>query len=275
MTLSKAELGRLIKSARQEKAKKIGSNYTQNDLAKAVDRSRSYIGDLESGRTYPSYRLLSKIAEACEVELNYFSDFDKLIDDYIDMSTDDEQAKSDMRHIIRENDWLKPTFLSGEEKDQITYCQGEPAPDWLLNLYNNLNLNEVDYTRIFKVPVLGSIRAGQPIYANQVDGQYMYVDPRSMKISPKDELFYLRVQGDSMYPNFFPGDMVLIRKQSAVDDGEIAAVLLNGNEACLKKLYNFNEEVLLCSINTAYEPIKASTKDVIILGKAVAMVRTR
>ncbi|MCD3351752.1 helix-turn-helix domain-containing protein [Clostridium botulinum] len=74
MALSKMEMGMLIKKARTLKSEKYGKNYTQNELAKDIGISRSYLGDIERGRIYPNYILLNKIAEACEVTFNFFDE---------------------------------------------------------------------------------------------------------------------------------------------------------------------------------------------------------
>lgn len=72
MVLSKNELGCLVKEARKIKSKKIGQRYTQVMLAKDIDKSQGYIGDIETGRTYPTFKVLSQIAEACEVPFSFF-----------------------------------------------------------------------------------------------------------------------------------------------------------------------------------------------------------
>lgn len=74
MALTKQEMGILIKHARKYKSKKIGKNYTQNVLAKDIGISRSYLGDIEKGRTYPNYVLLNKISKACEVPFCFFNE---------------------------------------------------------------------------------------------------------------------------------------------------------------------------------------------------------
>lgn len=71
--ISKVRLGALIKNARLEKHKKAGKKYTQQMLADDIGTSRSYIGDVETGRIYPGYKNLKKIAEACEVPLEFFN----------------------------------------------------------------------------------------------------------------------------------------------------------------------------------------------------------
>lgn len=97
MLLSKEELGELIKKARELKSKKDRKKFTQNDLAKAIGKSRSYIGDIEVGRIYPSYRLLASIASACDVPLSFFGDSDSLLKEiiaknYPDMNENDKKG---------------------------------------------------------------------------------------------------------------------------------------------------------------------------------------
>ena len=72
MILSKKEVGLLVKKARQKKSENLRSKYTQTMLAKDLELSRGYIGDIENGRIYPNYILLSKIAEKCEVPFSFF-----------------------------------------------------------------------------------------------------------------------------------------------------------------------------------------------------------
>jgi transcriptional regulator with XRE-family HTH domain len=76
MSLDKKELGEKIKEARKLKSKKINKKYTGQMLADELEISRSYLGDIESGRVYPSYRLLTRIAKACDVPLDFLGDTD-------------------------------------------------------------------------------------------------------------------------------------------------------------------------------------------------------
>jgi len=72
MVLSKKELGKLVKEARKIKSEYIGRKYTQTMLASDINRSQSYIGDIESGRTYPAFKVLNEISAACGVSLGFF-----------------------------------------------------------------------------------------------------------------------------------------------------------------------------------------------------------
>ena len=124
------------------------------------------------------------------------------------------------------------------------------------------------------IPVVGTIRGGDPMLCEESIETYMYVDPGVSKISPEDRdlLYYLRVVGDSMTPKYQPGDLVLVRKQSDVDEGEVAVVLVDGESATLKKVYKVNGEVLLHSTNSNYEPLRIPRGQVRILGKALLRI---
>jgi transcriptional regulator with XRE-family HTH domain len=74
MVLSKKDMGEKIREARALKSKELGERFTQRDLAKALNISQGYLGDIENGRTYPNYVLLTKIAAICGVKLDFFND---------------------------------------------------------------------------------------------------------------------------------------------------------------------------------------------------------
>ena len=117
-----------------------------------------------------------------------------------------------------------------------------------------------------RLPLLGKIAAGQPILANE-DCEYF------SPVTNSRADFCLRVKGDSMIgAGIKDGDIVFIRKQDCVDDGEIAAVLVE-DEATLKRVYITDDAVTLISENPKYKPMvytKKQCKNIRILGKAVA-----
>lgn len=117
------------------------------------------------------------------------------------------------------------------------------------------------------VPLLGEIAAGQPIYADEEHDLCVAVD---------DDIrcdFALRVRGDSMIDaGIYDGDVVLVRQQDDVDDGQIAVVLID-DEATLKYLYHQPDGVQLVPANRRYSPWSytgAAAAQVRILGLAVA-----
>ena len=120
-----------------------------------------------------------------------------------------------------------------------------------------------------KFPLLGSIACGEPIWANEDRESYIEAGAHIRAD------FCLRAQGDSMInARIMDGDIVFIRKQPMVDDGEIAAVIID-DEATLKRVYYDKEqqELTLVSENSKYKPFNYRGEEldhIRILGKAVA-----
>lgn len=117
-----------------------------------------------------------------------------------------------------------------------------------------------------KIPVLGKIAAGEPILACEEHCEYVVLN-HDVNVD-----FCLRVEGDSMVnARIQDGDLVFIRKQPTVENGEIAAVLID-DDVTLKRVYITNEGIILKPENSAYQPkfyTEKDFKDIRILGKAV------
>ena len=119
-----------------------------------------------------------------------------------------------------------------------------------------------------KLPLLGNIACGEPIFANEEFGEYIEVEGGITAD------FCLRAQGDSMInARIYDGDIVLVKKQSSVENGEIAVVLI-GDEATLKRVFYYPEKqkLVLSPENPKYEPfvyIGEELNEIKILGKAV------
>jgi repressor LexA len=122
------------------------------------------------------------------------------------------------------------------------------------------------------VPVVGTIRAGRPLLAvENIEGN-LTVDA---SIARGEGLFALRVKGDSMIEAAIAdGDFALIRPQPQVEQGEIAAVLIN-DEATIKYFFREKDGVRLQPANSAMQPfiIKEGVGEVTIAGKVVAIIR--
>ena len=117
------------------------------------------------------------------------------------------------------------------------------------------------------IPLLGTIAAGSPILAEQNIEDYFNLD-KKIKAD-----FCLRIKGDSMINvNILDGDIVFIKKQEDLEDGQIGAVLVN-DSATLKRFYRNNGSVILQAENPEYKPLVISTGEVRILGKMVANLR--
>lgn len=108
-----------------------------------------------------------------------------------------------------------------------------------------------------RIPVLGSIRAGVPVLAEENIEGYSYAD-----VPDGQEYYFLRVKGDSMInARIHDGDLVLIKQQPCADDGQVVACLVNGAEATLKRFYRQKDMIILKPENPAYSPIIVPCSD--------------
>lgn len=124
------------------------------------------------------------------------------------------------------------------------------------------------------VPILGTIRAGLPMAAQQQAEGWAAAD-----VAEPEDHFYLRVTGDSMVnAGIKPGDLVLVRRQDTAENGQIVACLVDGEDATLKRFRVQRDMVILQPENPAYEPRIIPLRDfetgaARIAGVAVRLVR--
>ena len=176
--------------------------------------------------------------------------------------------------------------------NRVSYTQYEnnkrtPPPDTLRKLAIIFNVS-VDYLlgndimkanaakKGVKIPVLGRVVAGVPIDAVQEILDYEEITP---EMAATGDYFALQVKGASMEPTLRDGDIVIVKKQSTVDSGDIAIVLVNGNDATVKEIKESPSGITLIGHNAAiYTPQFYSNKEIQnlpiqIIGKVVEMRR--
>lgn len=207
-------IGQNIKSIRKER------KYTQNELAKRANISRTYLSDIENDRYNPSIDTLLDIAKALEIEV-----------------------------------------ISLIDSSNIVPVRIQP------------NSNQKTVT----INVLGKIPAGTPIEAIED-----IVDTEDIVIGESESVldyFALKVEGNSMSPTIQDEDTVIIKKQNQVENGDVAAVLVNGYEATLKRIKLSDAGLTLIPDNTSYNPKFYNPEEVeklpiVILGKVIEIRRT-
>lgn len=107
--------------------------------------------------------------------------------------------------------------------------------------------------KIARIPLLGRVAAGIPIEAieNIEDYEEMYIPA----LEDPHDYFALRIVGHSMEPRIWDGDVVIVHKQSDVDSGQIAVVLVNGDDATVKQIKKSDAGLTLIGLNpTVYSP---------------------
>ena len=138
------------------------------------------------------------------------------------------------------------------------------------------NMVPID-ARTFRVPIVGRVAAGRPIVADEEIIGYEYIDNKYSKDG--HEYFGLRIVGKSMEPTIMDGDIVIVRRQNYVENGEIAIVLIDGEEATAKEVKESADGITLIGHNTAvYTPHFYSAQEVKnlpvqIIGRVVKSIR--
>ena len=138
--------------------------------------------------------------------------------------------------------WCTGTKMPRMDKVQaLADYFGVMKSDLIEDKHTLESIGATPYNPTYRVPILGRISAGLPLYAEEHIEGYTYID-----LNGNHEYFALRVQGDSMNSRKIDdGDVVIIRRQSIVDNGDIAVVLVNGMDATIKQFYKNGDTVTL------------------------------
>jgi repressor LexA len=148
--------------------------------------------------------------------------------------------------------------------------------DELVRMIDGDTVIELKPRKGVQIPILGRVVAGVPIEATE---NILGYEEITEHMACTGEYFALRIKGDSMFPNICNGDTVIVKKQETVESGDIAIVLINGNEATVKKVkFNSNGITLIGFNLSVYEPHfytsdEISKYPVTIIGKVVELRR--
>lgn len=158
----------------------------------------------------------------------------------------------------------------GQDKIFILSRAMNVDPAWIMGLDVPMRKPPIDMnSKSNPIPLVGQIAAGTPILAEENIEDYFNLDS-SIKAD-----FALRVKGDSMLgAGIFPNDIVFIKQQPTIENGEIGAVLIE-NEATLKKFYKEGNTIILQPENDCYKPIIITDGYVKILGRLAAVLNLR
>lgn len=168
--------------------------------------------------------------------------------------------------------WERGTVknLKRETIKKLSEIFNVPPASFIDAEYTSYN-NVISFPKMNKIPLLGTIACGTPVLASEnLEGEVTV--PENVNAD-----FALRCKGDSMIDaRIINGDIVYIRKQPTVENGEIAAVLID-DEATLKRVYVNNTTITLVACNSKYQPFVFTGDElskISILGKAVAFTST-
>lgn len=185
------------------------------------------------------------------------------------------KAKQDKVNIIAETLNVSEGWLMGYDVDMDR--------DWLPDNEENLSNIKIDNaryiettTKTIKIPVLGKVPAGVPIETIEEILGYEEI-PASM-LNGGENYFALKVDGDSMFPDYKTGDIIIIKQQPDCNSGDDCIVMVNGDDATFKRVIKQEKSIILKPLNNEYEPyyfneFEIMTKPVKILGVAIEVRR--
>lgn len=231
----KKALGKLLKEARRIKSRQIGHSYTGQMLADDLGVSRSFVGDMETGRTPIPYDLRTKIIEIIGLEDDYF-DILKIGREPNNLSLFPEEKEKVHQGLPKDSNYK---MASSTSASGMNMCDTHPRISSIRRKKSSKESieNKITNTEVgdaISLPVLGTVRAGSPIWAVQNIESY-YPAPKNY-LSPDKEYFYLRVKGDSMNLKFEDGSLILVEKTDYYDSGDIVVALIDGCDATVKKI---------------------------------------
>ncbi len=149
---------------------------------------------------------------------------------------------------------VTPSYLMGWEEESKTTINAQPSKG-------------------VKIPVLGSVAAGVPIEAIEDVIDYEEI---SKQLASTGNFFALQIKGDSMSPRICDKDVVIVKQQNEVENGDIAIVLVNGDDATCKKVIKKDTGIMLMPLNNEFEPMffgwsEIQELPVAIIGKVVEL----
>ena len=213
MNNDKPQIAERIKFLRKEKG------YTQEQLAEILGlNAKSSIANYESGANSPSDDIKIKMCEIFNCTIDYLLGLTNIREPIEGLKLDGF------------NDNYKKNIYELYE-----YIQKQKKTD----------KDELISSKYYMCPVYGHISAGQPNWAEECIEGRIPIDSALMNIINPEECFFLIVNGESMNKEIKNGAYALIRKTDFVENGEIAVVLVNGNDATLKKFSKQGDLIIL------------------------------
>ena len=179
-----------------------------------------------------------------------------------------EKMEENMPPTIREIGKYMGFSSTGTVRDYLSALEKKGYLKRAQNLSRSIELLK---GKLNKIPILASIPAGPANLAYEdIEGYVGLEDMLPRRIAP-DEVFALKVKGESMVEaGIMEGDIAIVRRQAVAANGDVIAALLDNNEVTLKRLRYRNNTTYLEPANSRYEPI---FKDFTVIGKLVTILR--
>ncbi|MCL9689353.1 transcriptional regulator [Staphylococcus aureus] len=172
---------------------------------------------------------------------------------------------------------LERGVFNAKVENVIKICNGlNIRPEDIMDIKQTKPIeSQLETLPVKKIPVVSKISAGMPIYTEENLVDYIYFSTKNL--NPDKEEFGLQVSGDSMNKLFDEGDVVVVEKDSIVENGQLGVVMINGYNGTVKRIrYNGDQIILIPESNNPnhYPQVYGKDDEVKIVGRVVASVKT-
>lgn len=214
-----SEVGKRIKKLIEDK------KLTQKEVADKLDITEATLSRYINGQRKPTGDTLIQLSSLLETTTDYILKGKK------------------------ETTIIKPKPIKVNKEIKIKLNTLKSTKTDLNKMNTNSDSSDVDLSTLTKLDIIGSVRAGVGgiAYEDNMGTEYAYTVNAS-----KETHFYLKVKGDSMEPKISEGDLALVKKQSDVESGDLAIVLVNNEEGVIKKVIKKPTSIELHSFNPYY-----------------------
>lgn len=212
-------------------------NQSQESFAKQFHVSQNAVSNWEQGKNKIDIETATKIAEHYRVPVDFI--YGNHFDIARPVSIWNHDEIEDMKNA------------NADCKDYFLYKYGRGV--FNADVGNTSNINPLDHQNVYMIPVYENAAAGFGAYASDQIVDYMPLFIKSS--SEASETICIRVSGDSMYPTIENGDIIQVHKQTSVDSGSVAVILLDGESGLVKRVCYGPTWIELQSINPMYAPM--------------------
>ena len=258
------------------------SGRSASSIFKELKMPHNALTEWTKGKAKPSTEALSKIADRFDTSV-----------DYLLVRTDEttpyppsellKKEKSD-ENIEAATDNVEPMPESDTAANTISNMKTSntkaPFPNLLELPADFTPADAIPYSPIqYGIPIVGVVRAGIGGAAHEDIKGYETVSKFDLNGHEPSEYFWLRVKGDSMEPELYEDDLVLVHKQASVDSGTLAVILVDDiadSEGLVKKVNYGHDWIELVSYNEAYPPRRFEKQEVLriyVVGQVVQSKR--
>lgn len=286
--MEKNKLGVYLKIGDNLKKYRAAAGYTQREFAQRLGVPVSTYSNYENGNRVPNAVFLEKAASELNVSVRELISVSDNIEGLLSSESDKllEETASELDIPKNEIIEILKNALNGGDAmaylpklDRVASILKENKMHGNSSAMTNTEENEGSASENGKtvhgvrIPVLGTVAAGLPIEAVE---DILDFEEIPQELANTGEFFALQLKGNSMEPRMCSGDVVIVRQQPDVESGEIAVVLVNGNEATVKKLIKKENGIMLQAFNPVYEPIFYSAQEieelpVRVIGKVIEL----